>query len=71
MGVRNKYLVGDKHFSFLCDASEWSWQLCRAFISKMEDQDKYIVREVDDMSFGVVEKGTYQIIHREKVKLLV
>lgn len=67
----SKYSVGDKTFRFLCDASEWSWQLCRKFISQLEDESNYIVREIDDMSYGVVEKGTYQIVHREKVRLLI
>lgn len=67
----NKYSVGDKSFRFLCDASEWSWQLCRKFITQLEDEDKYRVREVDDWSYGVIEIGTNEVIHREKVKVLV
>lgn len=67
----SKYLVGKKEFRFLCDAQEWSWQLCRKYVTEQDNPEDYRIRDADDRSSGVMRKGTTTFLYIAKVKILV
>lgn len=67
----SKYSVKDKYFRFICDASEWSFQLCRRFADSSQNTEDYTISQIDDWSYGVLEKTSKDVVYDAKVKLLV
>lgn len=62
-----KYWVAGKQFRHLCDASEWSWQVCKAWVRSNNAQGVYRVVKVDDSSYGVRDDERGEVMFKEIV----